>query len=52
MNFISIYSNLLNHFIFVDPLLIEDYEQGALRTKPVIASFAERIKIATLEKSS
>ena len=29
--FFSIYNNLLNRFIFVHHLLIEDYKQGALR---------------------
>ena len=52
MNFISIYSNLLNHILFVHFLLIEDYEEGALRKKPVIAPFVEQFKIATLRKSS
>ena len=44
MNFIRIYSNLLNHFIFVYYLLIEDYEQGALRKKWIFASFAEQFE--------
>ena len=50
MKFISTYSNLLNHFIFVHLLLTEIYEQGALRKEPVIASFVERFKKATLRK--
>ena len=52
MNFISIYSNSLNHFLFVYFLLIEDYEQGALRKELVSASFVERYKTASLRMSS
>ena len=47
MNFIDIYSNLLNHFIFVHLLLIEDYEEGALRKELVFALFVEQSKLGT-----
>ena len=46
MNFIGIFSNLLNHFIFVYLLLIEDYEKGALRKELVIAPFVDQFKLA------
>ena len=52
MNFTSIYSNLLNHFIFVHLLLTKDYEEGALRKELVISPFVEQFKTATLIKSS
>ena len=44
----GIYNNLLKYFIFVHLLLIEDYEQGALRKKLIIAPFVGRLKTATL----
>ena len=44
MKLISIYSNLINHFIFVHHLLIGDYEQGALRKKQIFAFFVEQFK--------
>ena len=37
--------------MFVHLLLIEDYEQAALRKKLAIAHFVERFKTATLRKS-
>ena len=52
INFISTYSKLLKHFIFPRFLLIEDYEQGALRKELIVAPFVERFKTATLRKSS
>ena len=42
----------LKNFIFTYFWLLEDYEQGALRKELIIATFAERIKTATLRKSS
>ena len=45
------YNNLLNHFIFLDFLLIEDYQQGPLRKVPVTAPFIERDKIVILRMS-
>ena len=51
MNFIGIYSNLLNYFIFVYLLLIEDYKQGALRNKLIIAPLVQRFKTAIFRKS-
>ena len=51
MNSIPSYRNLLKNFIFFHFLLLEDYEQGTLRKEPVIATFVERFKTATLRKS-
>ena len=51
MNFINVYSNLLNHLVFVHFLLIEGYEQGALRKELIFATFVEQFKTATLRKS-
>ena len=51
-HFISIYSNLLNHFVFGHLLVIEDYEQGALRKELVFDPFVEQFKLATLRKSN
>ena len=50
INFISTYSLWLQHFIFVRLLLIEDYEQGALRKELIIATLIEGFQIATLRK--
>ena len=44
MNFISIYSNLLKYFIFVQLLLIEDYKQGALRKDLIIVPSVDCLK--------
>ena len=52
INFISTYTNLLQHFICITFLLIEDYEKCALQKEPVIAPFVGRFKTATLRKSS
>ena len=52
MNFISTYSKLLKHFIFARILLIEDYEQGALRKELIVAPFVEQFKRGTLRKPS
>ena len=52
MEFISTYSNLLNHFIFVYLLLIEVYEQGALRKELIFAPLIGRVQTATLKKFS
>ena len=49
INFISIYSNLLKYFTFVHLLVIENYEQGALRKELIIIPF--RLKTSTLRKS-
>ena len=46
------YSKLLKHFIFAGFLLIEDYEQGAIRKELIFAPFVERFITATLRKSS
>ena len=51
MNYILSYRNLLKNFIFFHFLLLEDYEQGALSKKLIIATFVERFKAATLRKS-
>ena len=51
MKSICTYRNLLKNFIFADFLLLEDYEQSALRKEPVIATFIEQFKIASLRKS-
>ena len=57
MNFLSTYSNLLKTFSFADYLMIEDngfadflMVEGTLRKDPVIAAFAEQLKITTLRK--
>ena len=48
MNSIRIYKNLLRNFIFARLLLLEDYDQGALRKESVIATILiEKCKIAT-----
>ena len=44
----STQSDLLNNFIFADFLLIEGYQQSALRKQPVIAPFKERFKTISL----
>ena len=44
MNFISIYSNLLNL------LLIEDYEQGAQGKELIFGPFVEQFKNSDFEK--
>ena len=36
------YSKLLKHFIYARFLLIEGYEQGALRKELIVAPFLER----------
>ena len=51
MNSIPTYRNLLKNLIFAHLLLLEDYDQGALRKESVIATFMEQFKIATLRKS-
>ena len=51
MNSIRTYRNLLKNFIFAHLLLLEDYDQGALRKDSVIATFMEQFKTATLRKS-
>ena len=45
-------SNLLNHFIFPDFFLIEDYQQGALGKKPATAPFIDRLKTTLWESDS
>ena len=52
IHFISPYSKLLKRFIFARFLLIERYEQGALRKELTIAPFVERFKTGTLRKPS
>ena len=37
--------------MFAYSLLIEDYQQGALRKEPIMAPFIECFKIATFRKS-
>ena len=39
------------YFVFVHLLLIEDYEEGALRKDLTIAASVEKLKTATLRKS-
>ena len=39
------------YFVFVHLLLIEDYEEGALRKDLTIAASVEQLKTATLRKS-
>ena len=51
MNSIHAYRNLLKNLIFAYLLLLEDYDQVALRKESVIATFIEQFKIATLRKS-
>ena len=51
MNSILTYRKLLKNFVFTPVLLLEDYEQGALRKELIFASFVEQIKTATLRKS-
>ena len=50
INFISSYSKLLKHFIYARFLLIEDYQQGALRKELTIAPFVELFKTGTFRK--
>ena len=49
-NLISIYANLLQHFIFAHFLLTEGYGKCALRKEPFVAPSVERFKTATLRK--
>ena len=51
INFISNCSKLLKHFIFTHLQSIEDYGKCAKRKQPVIVTFVERFKTATLRKS-
>ena len=37
--------------VIIEQLLIEDYQQGALRKEPSIAPLIEQFKITTLGKS-
>ena len=46
----SVSGNLFKNLIFVDLLLIEDYEQGALRKESIIAPFTEQFQTTTLRK--
>ena len=50
-NLISIYANLLQHFIFAHFLLTEGYGKCALRKEPFVAPSVERFKTATLRKA-
>ena len=50
MNFASSWNNLLKYCISADFLLMEGYEQGALRKKLHVDPFVERFKTATLRK--
>ena len=52
VNVIGTYSKLLKHFIYARFLLIEAYEQGALRKELTIAPFVERFETGTLRKPS
>ena len=52
INFISAYSNWLKDLFFARFMLIEDYEQGALRKELIVAPFVERFETATLRKPS
>ena len=51
MHFRCSWNNLLKHCISVDFLLVEDYKQCPLQKELRIATFVERFKIATLERS-
>ena len=51
INSINTWSNLLENFIFVHRLLLEDYEQGALQKELIVAPLMERFKTATFRKS-
>ena len=51
MNSIRSYRNLLKNFIFFHFLRLEEYEQGALRKEPVVATFIKRFQKATLRMS-
>ena len=42
---------MLNHLIFADFMLTEDYQPGSLRKEPVTVPFIGRFKIASLKKS-
>ena len=42
MNSIRVYKNLLRNFVFAYLLLLENYEQGILQKKSVIATFIEK----------
>ena len=44
MNFASTWNNLLRHWTYVNLLLMEGYETGALQKEPYIAPFVERFK--------
>ena len=52
IHFISPYSKLLKRFIFARFLLIERYEQGALRKELIVAPFVQRFETGTLIKPS
>ena len=51
MNSIRINRNLLKKFVFARFVLLEDYEQGALRKETVMVTFIEWFIIANLGKS-
>ena len=51
MNFASTLKNLLKDYISVDFLLIEGYEQGAVRKELRSTPFVERFKVDTLGRS-
>ena len=51
MNSIRINRNLLKKFVFAHFVLLEDYEQGALRKETVMVTFIEWFIIANLGKS-
>ena len=42
MNSIRVYKNLLRNFVFAYLFLLENYEQGILQKKSVIATFIEK----------
>ena len=48
INFISIYDNLLQHFIFARFLLIEDYGKCALRKEMVIGRSLKQLYFESL----
>ena len=52
INFISTYANWLKNFSFVHFLLVEGYRKYYLRKESVIAPLVERLKTATLRRSS
>ena len=51
MSFASTWNKLLKHFISAEFMLMEGYEEGALRKELRSAPFVEHYKTATLRNS-